>query len=56
MQEKSPDVLQHTGLFRKLLVRSYLMLAHQVTKISRVDARTDFTFRLLYLDSIFTRT
>lgn len=26
MQEKSPDVLQHIGLSRKLLVRSYLML------------------------------
>jgi len=25
VQEKSPDVLQHTGLSRKLLVRSYLM-------------------------------
>jgi hypothetical protein len=46
MQEKSPDVLQHTGLFRKLLVRSYLMLQHQVTKIIRFGDRYDFTFRL----------
>ena len=29
------------------------MLEHQVTKISRVDARTDFT-KGLYLNSIFT--
>lgn len=46
MQEKSPDVLQHSGLSRKLLVRSYLMLEHQVTKIIRFDDRYDITFRL----------
>jgi len=39
--------LQHTGLSRKLLVRSYLMLQHQVTKIIRFGDRYDFTLRLV---------
>jgi hypothetical protein len=47
MQEKSPDVLQHTGLSRKLSVRSYLMLQHRITKIIRFGDRYDFTFRLV---------
>ena len=47
MQEKSPDVLQHTGLSRKLSVRSYLMVTHQVTKIIRFGDRYDFTLRLV---------
>lgn len=46
-KKKALNVLQHSGLSRKLLVRSYLMVEHQVTKISRVEARTDFTLRLV---------
>jgi hypothetical protein len=43
----------HRGFVLNLMVRSYLMFQHQVTKIIRFDDRYDFTFRLVPLSKFY---
>ncbi|HGW3737789.1 TPA: hypothetical protein ACNICD_003781, partial [Acinetobacter baumannii] len=48
--EKTPiSLATYRGFVLNLVVRSYLMLQHQVTKIIRFSDRYDFTFRLVPL-------
>ena len=54
LYKKSPIILANYWAFPlNLVVRSYLMLEHQVTKIIRVDDRYDFTFRLVPLSKFY---